>query len=88
MPELHPVTNYIKQARQQGMSNDQIVKALTDAGWHVNEILDVVLEHTVPAVPVPGKTGAAPGPIISVQGISKSYDKVKALDNVSLVVQP
>ena len=79
----HPITNYIHQAREHGMTNEQIVKALTDAGWHVNEILDVVLERAVP-VPAPG---AADQNIISVQGISKFYKQVKALDNVSLNVK-
>lgn len=85
--EQHPVANYIKQARQQGMTNQEIVNALTQAGWHTHEILDVVLEHAV-QVPVPGGASLVQGDnIISVQGVSKFYDKVKALDNVSLTVK-
>ncbi len=85
--EKHPVTQYIDDARKQGMSHEEIVRELTNAGWQVNEILDAVLKHSVP-VPVPGKTPASTDAIISVKGISKSYDgKAKALDNVSLEVK-
>ncbi len=85
--ENHPVTQYIEEARKQGMSHEEIVKELTTAGWQVNEILDAVLKHSVP-VPVPGKAPTPSDAIISVKGITKSYDhKTKALDNVSLEVK-
>ena len=71
------------------MSHEQIVSELTAAGWQVEQILEAVMKRVVP-VPVPG---AAPNKmvsdtIISVSGITKSYDhKTKALDNVSLQVK-
>jgi ABC-2 type transport system ATP-binding protein len=89
MDQQHPVTNYIKDAKKQGMSNDEIVRELTAAGWQVNQILDAVLHHVVP-VPVPGagQTTVSADNIITVKNISKSYDgKAKALDNVSLEVR-
>lgn len=84
MPQ-HPITQYVKDAKAQGLTNDQIIKALTNAGWQVNEILDIVLRHILP-VPLPGKDTSAQI-IISVNGVSKFYDKFKALDNISLNVQ-
>ena len=76
----HQVTQYIKEARHHGLTNEQIMKALTDAGWQAHEILEFVLEPPRPA-------GASADAIISVRGISKQYDKTKALDNISLEVK-
>ncbi len=70
---------YIKAARGQGMSNEQIVQSLTAAGWRVHDVLDIVAE------PSRATTGE---PIITVDRISKNYGgKVQALDNISLQVQ-
>ena len=59
------------------MSNEQIVRALTEAGWHVHDLVDVVLDHA----PEP----TAPE-IISIRNVSKHYDEVTALDGVSFGV--
>ncbi len=72
---------YLEQARQAGLSNEEIMKALTDAGWHVHDLLDIVVDRAEPTI------GTAGEDIISVRGVSKSYGEVKALDNVSLSVQ-
>ncbi len=87
MPQQHPLTSYITQARSQGMNNEEIIEELIKAGWKTHEILSIVLEHALP-VPVPGASSAAnSGEIISVRGITKAYDQLKALDNVSLTVK-
>ncbi len=89
MNSQHPVTTYIKDAKKQGMSNQEIIAELTKAGWQVNQILDAVLHHVVPVpVPGPGQTAPPADNIITVKEISKSYDgKSKALDSVSLEVR-
>src|SRR5258708_38045510 len=78
----HPIHKYIKEAKQQGMSNEQIIAALTNAGWRVEQIFDIVMQHISPSAPAADKAS-----MISVRGISKFYDKNKALDNVSLEVK-
>src|SRR6185436_6563269 len=75
----NPVVKYVKDAKQSGMSNQQIMQALTDAGWKSHEILDLVLEHAQPQV--------STDDIITVSNITKHYGKVKALDGVSLGVK-
>lgn len=82
----HPVTTYIKQARQQGMTNDQILKALTESGWRVHEIFDIILERALATSTTAAQGGAADN-IIAVRGLSKFYTKVKALEYVSLDVR-
>jgi ABC-2 type transport system ATP-binding protein len=84
----HPIQSYIKEARAFGLSNDQILEELTRAGWRVHEVFDVVVSQALPPTPA-----AAAGPaaeqsdaIITVRGVSKFYDKLTALDNVSLDV--
>jgi ABC-2 type transport system ATP-binding protein len=69
---------YIKDAHREGMSNQQILQALTDVGWQVHDIMDIVLDHEVQE---PGDD------IISVENLSKHYGKVIALDDVSLDVK-
>jgi ABC-2 type transport system ATP-binding protein len=87
MPE-HQLTSYIKEARKQGMTHEQIVDALTKAGWRMHEILEVVLEHPIaPAAAQAPAAAASMDAIISVRGVSKSYGKVTALDDVSLDVK-
>ncbi len=91
MDPQHPVTKYIQDASKQGMSNEEIVRELTAAGWQVEQILDAVLKHAMPVpVPIPGQAApiAAADNIITVKNITKSYDhKTKAVDNVSLEVR-
>lgn len=79
----HPIAQYIDQARQAGMNNEQIIQALTEAGWQVREILDVVMTRPLPTE----APTAVADDIIAVRNISKFYGSVKALENVSLGVQ-
>lgn len=78
MSVTHPLHHYINESRKQGMSNEQIIQALTAAGWRVSDIVDIVVE--------PSRAGSTDS-IISVREVAKSYGKVKALDRVSLDVQ-
>jgi ABC-2 type transport system ATP-binding protein len=72
----HPLKQYIKGAKEAGLNTRQIADVLTHSGWHIHHLIDVILDtHKVPEVP---------NSIISVKNISKSYGKVKALDNISL----
>lgn len=89
----HPVAKYVKETKKQGVSKEQIIKNLTDAGWRVEQILEIIVDHfpTESVTPVPkgiaGRT--AEQSIISVRGLSKKYDKnFLALDNVSLEIKP
>ncbi|MDO8495731.1 MAG: ATP-binding cassette domain-containing protein [bacterium] len=66
---------YITEARKSGMSNQDIIEALTKSGWHVHDIIDIVVDFP------PKETGAA---VISVRNVSKHFGKVKALDGVTL----
>lgn len=78
MNEEHPLTQYIKGARQAGMSNDQVIESLTNAGWQIRDIIDIVVERELPH---------SSESIISVRNISKVFGKLKALNNVSLDVK-
>ncbi len=69
---------YLQQARHAGMSNEQIMQALTDAGWHVHDLVDIAIDSGEPA------SGEL---VISVRDVSKHYGAVKALDRVSLDVK-
>ncbi len=77
----HPLTKYLKAARRNGLSSEQIVGELTGAGWRIHDILDIVLEH------LPVEPQSRSENIISVQGLRKSYGKTKALDGVSLEIK-
>jgi ABC-2 type transport system ATP-binding protein len=79
----HPINTYIKQAKEHGMNNGQIITALRNSGWRVEEIFDILLECLL--LDAPQKSSSEN--MISVQGISKYFDKNKALDNVSLEVK-
>lgn len=83
--EKHPITKYIEDSKNLGLSHEQIVQSLTNAGWRAHEILEIILDHKFtesPTVPIPNKDA-----MISVNGITKAYGKMKALDNVSLGVK-
>lgn len=73
-----PLVKYIKEARGHGMSDRQIIKALSEAGWHTHEVVDFVLDR---------KGVESTEDSISVRNVSKSYGKIKALDKVSLNVK-
>jgi ABC-2 type transport system ATP-binding protein len=73
-PEL---TRYLENARAHGMSNEEIMKALSDAGWHVHDLVDIVLD----------RAKASDENIISARNVVKAYGKMKALDGVSLDVK-
>ena len=85
----HPLTQYIRDARHHGMTNRQISEALTASGWHVHDIIDIVLDHILVAPSIPDRIAvdSSNDNIITVQNVSKHYGKVKALDNVSLEVR-
>ncbi|MBI4122086.1 MAG: ATP-binding cassette domain-containing protein [Parcubacteria group bacterium] len=79
----NPLREYINQARNHGLKNEEIIEELQRAGWQVHDILDLVAE--------PAYTPSTGESIISVRGVSKTYDgkaKLKALDNVSLDITP
>ncbi len=81
----HPITKYVKEARQAGMTNEQIMEELNRAGWKTHEIFEIVLEQGAPVAP---SAPTMPSDrIISVNGISKVFGKLKAVDNVSLTVK-
>ncbi len=84
--EDHPLTKYIAEASKQGLSKAQIIKTLTDEGWRINDILDVILERILPEDVKVQEVAPAQDAIISVRSIRKSYGKVAALDNISLDV--
>jgi ABC-2 type transport system ATP-binding protein len=72
--------DYLEQARAAGLNNEQIMTALTEAGWHAHDLLDIVIDR-----PTASETAEE---IISVRNVSKNYGaQVKALDNVSLGVK-
>ncbi len=80
------LTQAIAQARQSGMSSEQILNSLTAQGWKAHEVLEVVMER----IPTQ-KTAAEAIPtnnIISIRNITKNYGKLKALDDISLDVTP
>jgi ABC-2 type transport system ATP-binding protein len=84
----HPLISYVEEARSHGMTNKQIIDALTNAGWHIHDVAGVFLDHlNAPGrveVPHPGSEDS----IITVRNVSKVYGHtVKALDNVSLDVK-
>lgn len=67
---------YIQEARRAGMSNIEISRALAEAGWHVHDLLDIIVD----IVPAEWMTT----PIISVKDLSKYYGQVSALDDITL----
>src|SRR3989338_4280342 len=86
----HPLISYINSARERGMTSKQITRALTGAGWHVHDVMDIMLDH------LPVREGESQiihesetsDNIISVRNVSKSYGpKIIALDNISLGVK-
>ncbi len=84
----HSLTNYIQEARKRGMSNKQIISALTGAGWHVHDIMDVVLDHVEAPQELDAESPVSSDDIIVVRNVSKTYSKsVKALDDISLSVK-
>lgn len=64
------------------MTNNQILKSLLDAGWQIADIFNSLIEAF--SNKNPDKNTSA----ISVNSISKSFGKIKALDNISLEVKP
>ena len=77
--------NYLRTARTAGLTSQEIGQALAQAGWQISDIIDTVWSGLVkpPTPPAPPIE-----PAIFVQNIKKHYGSVKALDNISLSVQP
>ncbi len=72
---------YIRDARAVGMSNQDIVRDLMHAGWQMADIIDVLLS-TQENTAFLSRDGS-----IAVEGVSKSFGDLKALDNVNLKVK-
>ena len=84
----HPLISYVEEARKRGMSNKQIIQALTAAGWHMHDMADILLDHVDGFEFEAPEAPSSQENIISVRNVSKTYGKaVKALDNVSLDVK-
>ncbi len=80
--DQHPLIQYIKEAKSQNASTEEILKALGDAGWHAHDVLELVLEHT--KIKPSAQKPVTQENIISVRDLSKSYKNLKALDNLNL----
>jgi ABC-2 type transport system ATP-binding protein len=82
----HPIDGYIREAQKNGIPNRQIVDSLVSTGWKVEEILEVMLQKSVPGnLPLTGADAA--DFMINVENVSKFFDQIKALDNVNLQVR-
>lgn len=85
---------YINNARKNAMATPQILRALVDAGWRMEDIVDAVLNHAIASynesetddVHIAGHYQKINN-IVAVDNVSKIYGKLKALDNVSLAVE-
>ena len=42
---LHPLINYINDARKRGLSSKQITQTLTGAGWLIHDMMDIIVDH-------------------------------------------
>ncbi|MEK9157745.1 MAG: ATP-binding cassette domain-containing protein [Patescibacteria group bacterium] len=84
----HPLISYVEEARNRGMSNKQILDALSVAGWHTHDVSSIFLDHIEASlIPSPLEEGSSEN-IITVRNVSKIYGKtVVALDDVSLDVK-
>lgn len=60
------------------MTNEQIMQAITEAGWHPHDLVEIVVD--------PIEQGS-PDDIITVTNVKKSYGEVHALQGVSLSVK-
>src|SRR3989338_10892730 len=89
----HPLIQYINNARADSMTTPQILRALVDAGWQVEEVMDEILNHAIPTY-----SETAPDDIhtvghfrtkdiVTVNNVSKLYGKLRALDNVNLAIK-
>lgn len=81
----HPLVQYIHEAKRRGMSSKQITESLASAGWHVHEVMDIMINH-IRQEPAPVWVFDQEN-IITAQNVSKHYGVVKALDDVSLRVK-
>jgi ABC-2 type transport system ATP-binding protein len=82
----HPLISYVEEARKRGMDNKQIIQSLIQAGWHVHDMANILLDHV--DLLTPEDKNVASDSIITVRNVSKIYGKsVKALDDVSLDVK-
>jgi len=78
----HPLIDYINDARKRGLSSKQITQSLIGAGWHVHDVMDIIVDHIQAPEEISSEN------IITIRNASKSYGpKIKALDNVSLSVK-
>lgn len=89
----HPLIQYINNARANSMTMSQILRALVDAGWQVEEIIDEVLNNSIPTYNESATDDIhtighfRPRDIVTVANISKLYGKLKALDSVSFGIE-
>lgn len=84
----HPLITYVEEARIRGMTNKQILEALSVAGWHTHDISSIFLDHIEVTRNATIIEGVSSENIITIRNVSKTYGKsIKALDNVSLDVK-
>ncbi|MBI4117185.1 MAG: ATP-binding cassette domain-containing protein [Parcubacteria group bacterium] len=81
MERLQPVLEYIKEARDFGLSNKQILDSLVKAGWGFEDIFEIILDYPEKAV-----LADKPEGIIFVENLNKSFGRIQALKDVSFAV--
>lgn len=74
--------NYIKQSKTAGTPSEQIIQNLIRAGWRASDILRILIEETATH-----DFGLIPESPIVVEGVSRFFGEVTALDNVSFSVE-
>ncbi len=82
MEEVQPVLKYIKEAKDFGFSDREILISLISAGWQFQDIFEAVLDYSGDA-DLPNQSEK----IIFVENLNKSFGNVQALKDVSLSVQ-
>jgi hypothetical protein len=86
MSKDHPLISYIEEAHSRGITNKQIIQALTAAGWHAHDMATFFLITLICLYQV--QIHLQEKNIITVRNVSKFYGKkVRALDGVSLDVR-
>ena len=82
----HPLISYVEEAHGRGMSNQEILGALTSAGWQVHDLTNIFLDHI--KISRESVIFESTENIVTVRNISKIYGKtIKALDDVSIDVK-
>jgi ABC-2 type transport system ATP-binding protein len=82
MPEFSPVLQYIKEARDFGISTNEILNALLAVGWKFEDILEVFLSNQEEIIPV-----SRFGNVVSAENLNKSFGNIQALKDISFSVE-